>query len=371
MDVKLTTFNIENLFTRFDFNAFTNKGDQRYLPDVVRFYAHFADQDGDLSKFDDFRRLVQAATISQDDDKRQHTALAMAESDPMIFCLQEVDSLAALQRFRDLYLHKATADRFPQLVLHEGNDPRGIDVAAMARDIRPVLSRSHAWLTPGWFGDQGARDALVDEFPEVKSEIGKRRRIFRRDCLELEFRTGDRTLTIFNCHFKSMSGGRAGTVGVRQLEALAVREIIRRKFPDPAQANWAVVGDLNDYRMQIKVRATLNGNGQFEEEIVHLSDQDASGIDPLIKNGFSFNVAEMLTETERWTHYYSWGRSKTQLDYILVSPALREAVNDVRIIRHGLPYRVPNTENIRRYPRIGHDRPKASDHCPLTAVISM
>lgn len=371
MDVKLTTFNIENLFTRFDFGAFTNERDQRYLPPVVRFLGDFADQDGDLSKFEDFRRMVQTAAVSQDDDKRQHTALAMAEADPMIFCLQEVDSMAALERFRDAYLYKTTADRFPQLILHEGNDPRGIDVAAMARDIRPVFARSHAWLTPGWLGDKAARDALVDEFPSVKSEIGKRRRIFRRDCLELEFRNGDKTLTIFNCHFKSMSGGREKTVGVRQLEALTVREIIHRKFSDPASANWAVVGDLNDYRMQIKVRAARDAAGAFVEDVVKLADDDPSGIDPLVKDGFSYNTAEALPETERWTHYFSGGRSKTQLDYILVSPALKNAVSDVSVIRRGQPYRVPNTEDVHRYPRIGHDRPKASDHCPLTAAIAI
>jgi len=32
---------------------------------------------------------------------------------------------------------------------------------------------------------------------------------------------------------------------------------------------------------------------------------------------------------------------------------------------HGMPFRVPNTESVSRYPRTGWDRPKASDHCPV------
>ncbi|MFG5379907.1 endonuclease/exonuclease/phosphatase family protein [Yoonia sp. R2-816] len=371
MDAKISTFNIENLFTRFNFGAFTSERDQRYLPPVIKFLGDFANQDGDLSKFDDFKRLMQSAAVAQDDDKRQHTALAMAEADPMIFCLQEVDGIGALERFRDAYLYKATKDRFPQLVLQEGNDPRGIDVAAMTRDIRPVMARSHAWLTPGWLGNADRRRELVAEFPDIKEPIKQRRRVFRRDCLELEIRDGDDSLTIFNCHFKSMGGGRKATIGVRQLEALSVREIIRRKFPDPAVGKWVVVGDLNDYRMQVKVRSALDGNGNPIEEVVHLADDKPSGIDPLVKDGFGFNVVDVLPENERWTHYYASDRTKTQLDYIIVSPALRESVRDVEIIRGGQPYRVPNSGAISRYPRIGHDRPKASDHCPVVATVTI
>ena len=377
MDVKITTFNIENLFTRFNFSAFTNERSQRYLPPIVRFLGDFASQDGDLSKFEDFRRLMRSAAVAQDDDKRQHAALVMAEADPLIFCLQEVDGIDALERFRDHYFNKVQTDRFPQLVLQEGNDPRGIDVAAMARDIRPVLARSHAWVTPGWlWSDQrepedkkAKRAALIAEYPEIEEEIGKRRRIFRRDCLELEVRDGDESLTIYNCHFKSMGGGRDETMGVRQLEALTVREIIRRKFSDPSAGKWVVVGDLNDYRTQIKVSTKRDPDGRPIEKIEHLEANEPSGLDPLLDDGFSHNVVDVLPETDRWTTFYPRDRTKTQLDYILVSPALRESVRDVGIIRSGQPYRVPNTGDIERHPRIGHDRPKASDHCPVTATV--
>lgn len=370
MQVRITTFNIENLLTRFNFSAFSNERDQRYLPPIVQFLGNFADQDMDLSRFEEFRQLMRTAAIAQDDDKRQHTALAMADADPMIFCLQEVDGIDALERFRDAYLYKATRDRYPQLVLQEGNDSRGIDVAAMARDIRPVMARSHAWLTPGWFGDAGIREALVQEYPAISPHINARRRIFRRDCLELELRDGDKSLTIFNCHFKSMGGGRRKTIGVRQLEALTVREIIRRKFPDPSFGNWVIVGDLNDYRMQIKVRAEFDDAGNRVEDIVHLEPGEPSGIDPLLDNGFGVSVLNALPESERWTHFYPADRSKSQLDYIIVSPSLAENVSDIQVVRRGQPIRMPNTVNVTRYPRVGHDRPKASDHRRVTDTIT-
>jgi hypothetical protein len=74
-----------------------------------------------------------------------------------------------------------------------------------------------------------------------------------------------------------------------------------------------------------------------------------------------------------------------QLDYLLLSPALAVANPEpaVEIVRRGLPYRVPLDPHhpdrsvaylatrADRYPRIGWDRPKASDHCPLVIEIDV
>jgi hypothetical protein len=73
------------------------------------------------------------------------------------------------------------------------------------------------------------------------------------------------------------------------------------------------------------------------------------------------------------------------LDHILISPALFVANHEpkVQTVRRGLPYRVPldpaapdrsiaflaTTGD--RYPRIGWDRPKASDHSPLVVELDI
>ena len=81
---------------------------------------------------------------------------------------------------------------------------------------------------------------------------------------------------------------------------------------------------------------------------------------------------------DRWTLYHSRGPQEQhlcQLDYIWLSPALANA-NAARvpeIIRGGQPYRTvfPPGLEVDRFPRVGWDRPKASDHCPVVIELDL
>ncbi|MEJ6395307.1 endonuclease/exonuclease/phosphatase family protein [Gymnodinialimonas sp. 2305UL16-5] len=365
---RLCSFNIENLFTRFDFSAFSDPRAAAYLSPIVQFYGNFGD--GDLTKFEEFKRFVQTAAISQDDDKRQHTALAIAEADAHVYCLQEVDGFDALVRFIEAYVKKTMGERFHNRVLHEGNDMRGIDVAAISVRNVPFYSRSHAWLTGSVIDDTESGQALLDQFPLAKARARQLRsqRVFRRDCLELEVIVGENKVSLFNCHFKSM-GGRdpERSLATRQTEAILVRELITRKFADPAAALWAICGDLNDALEFRFVSSVENDDGSFTESPrgTPPSGEDGSALEVFLSDGFAVNLLDTLPEDERYTHYFAGGRSKTQLDYILASPALAGRVRGApEVIRAGMPHRVPNLATP-RYPRIGWDRPKASDHCPV------
>ncbi len=371
MKVRIATFNMENLFARFDFSAFADEGARKYLPPIVNLYSNF---DGlDQTTFDEFKTLLSAAKVSQEDDKRQMTAQSIAQADADIICLQEVDNVQALTRFRDLYLHKTTPRRYEQVILHEGNDGRGIDVAALATADVPLSSRSHAWMTVGDLGSKQERKALARHYP-IAAKLLKQPAdaVFKRDCLELEVRWPGVELTLFVCHFKSMGGGREKTAAIRQVEALGVRRIIEQKFADPSAARWMVVGDLNDYRRIVKVGPRADGDGRYPETVIELDEAEPSGLDPLLADGFCVNLAERRPVTDQWTHYYAPDRHKTQLDYLLASPVLAgdiQAAPD--ILRAGQPFRVPNTKQLERHPRIGWDRPKASDHCPVVIELDV
>ena len=358
MRFRIATFNVENLFARLDFGAFEEWSYGRRVPPVVGLLERR--ERGDQSGFDEWKSLYRAATVAQDDDKRQLTSLALARANADVVCLQEVDDVVALRRFRDHYVHRTTSQRYQNLVLHEGNDGRGIDVAAMTTREFPPYSRSHASTTGRDLREDRGLEALLERYPKAKTEVaGEKGSVFRRDCLELEFRWGGGGVTVYVCHFKSMYGGAGKTVGTRQMEALAVRRLIEARFDDPASEDWLVVGDLNDYRSYVLV--DRDGNGETLKRL-----RRGSGVDPLLDGGFSVNVVEERDADDQWTHYYGRDRHKTQLDYILASPQLAARLaGRPEIVRGGQPHRVPDSAS--RFPRVGWDRPKASDHCPVIA----
>ena len=323
--LKLMTFNVENLLSRFRFRKF----EEERLVSLM-----------DLESEEERLQLIRTHWNQLNHENRVFTALVIKEAAPEVICLQEVENMRSLKFFHDRYLRRTWGhgfNNYQHQVLIEANDPRGIDVAVMSR-FKIVAAASN----------QEREGAVL--YPDgVREE-----RIFRRDCLEVNVKKQNKVLTIFVCHFKSMAGGRANTKGRRAAEAAAVREIIQERFEDPAGANWVVVGDLNDY-------TETDG-----------TPDDAHGLGALIDGGFCEDAVKRIADPlDRWTHYYAGEDSYHQLDYILLSPALAAANPDVvpRIVRCGQPFRALRYEG-QRFPRVGYDRPKASDHCPVTMELS-
>jgi predicted extracellular nuclease len=369
MSLRLATFNVENLMNRFDFSGFRNE----------------LHQDRALALYEirdeaQYKALESARAIAHTDDTRQLSALAIAATRADIVCMQEVDNLDALKAFEYGYLFKMIGSGYREKYLATGNDSRGIDVAVMTRpetaDGQPiefVRMTSHAHVTFAEFGLHTAELAALG--------IEAHERIFRRDCLELDFRIGGRPLTLYAVHFKSMGSprngltGREATMPVRIAEAKAVRRIIEDRFgkdhaPDK---NWAVCGDLNDYRERIVIEGEAHSGYRFTP-----ATETISCVDVLLEGGFAENVVARLPEMERWTLYHTRGpqeRHLCQLDYMLLSRRLAasnsKALPD--IVRNGQPYRTifPEGQDVPRYPRTGWDRPKASDHCPVAITLDI
>ena len=370
MTIRIATFNAENLLSRFDFSGFRN--------DLWK--------DRALTLFDirdeaQYQRLEAARAVATADDVRQQTALAIADTQADLVCLQEVEDKAALDAFEFGYLFKMIGQGYREKQVSRGNDGRGIDVGAMFRNetalgdpIELVRVESHAVLS---YDNLGVYD------PSLKSrDLAPTDRVFKRDCLELHYRVGGRPLTVFVVHFKSMGGWRDGmpgreyTMPIRIAEAKAVRKIVERAF-DGAPAdrmNWVICGDFNDYRERVVVEGGSRGPFRFRVE----TEQVHTSLDVLLSGGFSINAMERRDPLDRWTLFHSRGpdeRHLCQLDYILLSPKLAhdnpQAVPD--IVRGGQPFRViaPDGQIPERYPRIGWDRPKASDHCPVAITLNI
>ncbi len=368
MSLRLATFNIENLMTRFDFSGWRN---QLRQDRVLRLF--------EVGSREEYEQLEQARLIAQTDDTRQLSALAIADADADILCLQEVDNMPALQAFEYGYLYRMVGNGYRQKFLVEGNDSRGIDVAVLMREetrhgekIEVIDIRSHAMLT---YRDL---DLFNDELALTNRPADK---IFKRDCLELELRIGGKPFSLYVVHFKSMGNardnrdGRLGTMAIRTAEARAVRHIIERQFGGgPATGmNFAICGDMNDYQERIRVVGTRRSGYRFEP-----LREEASALDVFSHDGFAENVVMRRDVMDRWTLYHARGPQEQhlcQLDYIWLSPALAaanpSAVPD--IIRNGQPFRTvfPPGQEVERFPRIGWDRPKASDHCPVVLEFSL
>lgn len=368
MSIRIATFNIENLIARFDFTGYRNqlKSDR-----VLKLF--------DIKSEADYQRLEAARIVSSTDDTRQLSALAIADTDADILCLQEVDNMEALKAFEYGYLFRMIGSGYRQKYLVEGNDSRGIDVAVLmreeTRDGQPIELRdvtSHAALT---YHDLGLYH------PGLGSNVGPDDRIFKRDCLELDLRVGGRPLTVYVVHFKSMTNGRDGvdgrtsTMPVREAEAKAVRHIIENRFgrDQSLRRNFVICGDMNDYQERVDVVGDRRHGYHFDPK-----EGLASALDVFSHDGFAENAMLRRDVLDRWTLFHARGPQEQhlcQLDYIWLSRHLAEAnpnaVPDV--IRNGQPFRTPFPpgQEVERYPRIGWDRPKASDHCPVAITLHL
>jgi endonuclease/exonuclease/phosphatase family metal-dependent hydrolase len=296
--VRIATFNVENLFARFMFKA--NQDPQVAVAQGWR---------SDQTKFTVY-----------DEDSKHITGALLNEVNADLLCLQEVEDLDVLKRFRTDYL--GGRRNYPYGVVIDGNDPRRIDVAVLSR--LPILA-ARTW----------------QHLPYGSGYI------FSRDCLEVDIDMPDGSvLTVYNNHFKSMIGGRGATKAKRVRQSKAVREIVQSRFGTNAGqgGNQLVIcGDFNDYR----------GAG--------------SGLTALTEWSQVQDVVRRLPSDAEWTHYWNGGDEYRQLDYLLMSDSLANAHAGVKPIiwRYGLPWRASRYDG-RRYEGVGPSKPKASDHCPVS-----
>lgn len=222
MILKVGTFNLNNLFSRFNFKG---KIDAIIAGDTAMSVTYTFNDPQDYRIRTYMGRLVK----EKEPARRQKVAQRILEMQLDLLALQEVEDLPTLQQFCREDLNGS----YPYQVLVEGNDPRLIDVA--------VISRLPLGGVTSW------RFATHPDEEDVS--------IFSRDLLELEVYNPGRTkrlFTLFNTHLKSqyLAPGenpvtgrqRADLTRTRQAQ-VAARIIEARTRPDSA---YLLVGDMND-----------------------------------------------------------------------------------------------------------------------------
>jgi endonuclease/exonuclease/phosphatase family metal-dependent hydrolase len=215
---------------------------------------------------------------------------AVRETGPDVLALQEMGPEPYLEELqRDL---AADGAAYPHRELLDGPDPKR-HVALLSRV--PLRVQRHA------------------EVPHRGAGLPD---LVRRGVLEATVAFGDGEVTLFVVHLKSRHTEKPtdpNSVAQRLGEAEAVRDIVLRRCPRPAEKAFLVLGDFNDGPRSKPVRTLLHRGETTIAEALPAADVAGDG----------------------WTHHYRKVDVFSRVDYILVSPALRPAV--VRMWVHDSP----------------------------------
>lgn len=322
--ITIATFNVENLFTRYDFRGKKQLVDgQLVRKPLTKTELAKASKNGLI--------LNPKIMKTQLRVNRKLTADAIKALKADIVGLQEVESQNTLKIFNSRYLKRK---KFAYPLVIDGNDRRYIDVGVLSH--YPIdFVRTHQY---------------------TKSPSG-RSLLFSRDCLEAHINIGDTSLPIFVNHFTSMMRGRQASRKRRTDQANGVIDILIERFgQDYQNADFVILGDFNDF--------------------LEAGKGNESGMTPLLDNDKLVNVVNRLPVGERWTHYYEGDHSYRQLDYILLSKSLADKNPDVlpvierrgqsrKVNLAGEPLRVKTFfEGVTK-------SKKASDHCPVAITINV
>jgi endonuclease/exonuclease/phosphatase family metal-dependent hydrolase len=223
MLVSVGTFNLNNLFSRFDFNADISTASKSTVGTKTVF--RFDDPSG-------FKlRTYQGKLVNpKQPADRSLLARRIKEMNVDVLAVQEVEDVDTLKQFNGVDLDGL----YEHVVLIEGNDPRMIDVGLLSKH---PLAAVTTW--------QHTADPANPAHP-----------VFSRDLLQVEVLKGDREthwFTVFVNHLKShfvpfnvadkeAEGQRANELRRRQCEA-AAQIIAGQMRPN---SRFLVVGDMND-----------------------------------------------------------------------------------------------------------------------------
>ncbi|WP_395645695.1 endonuclease/exonuclease/phosphatase family protein [Terricaulis sp.] len=256
---------------------------------------------------------------------RALTAQVIANADADVLALQEVFDQRTLDAFHDAHLAPISA-LYPHRICVQGNDGRR-HVALMSRMPWAQL-QSHATLN---YADIG----LDPPNGETASAS-----VFRRDCLTASIGG----VLILNVHFKAPSD--AATLEVTRREALAVRKLIERRFADPGDARWMIIGDLN------------------------VNDVPVGDVLDVLTAGFAVDLAADQPAAERWTYFNAHYNSYARPDRVLVSPALAPLCRNFEVRREGMSSAALAYGGA-RLDDVGLVRPRASDHALLVVEVDV
>lgn len=226
MQLKIGTFNLNNLFSRFNFDF------RAEVPDLKEGSVEFKKVQKLVSGLNERSVEYEGVALKHKDaEDRKAVVRRIQAMDLDILAAQEVEDIETLRYFVNHELD--THGLYPHLILVEGNDPRLIDLAILSKyPIGAVTTWQHA----------------------VHSD-NPGERVFSRDLLQADILSKDRKkrlCTVFNNHLKShfvrfpedqVEGAKRANAKRRQQAEVAAKIIAGEMSADD---RFVVLGDMND-----------------------------------------------------------------------------------------------------------------------------
>ncbi len=345
---RLATFNCENLFSRPKIFGESKTRANQLLGYVAKLQAALHEEVYDHARIADLVQKLQgyafinnlrgtysaASGASEwlgtvelvrgtvDDIAVANTARVIGEIDADVICLIEIENRNLLQAFHDdllypRFLKPAAHPRYTSVMSIEGNDTRGIDVALMSR--RPL----------GW---------MRSHIHERTTYQGQNVALFSRDCLEVQVDLGlpsGQPLHLLVNHFKSMGYSAPSDPRSDKRRRTQARRVAELASAHDLDNEFVVVaGDLN-------------------------SDSSSPSLEALVNHPGLYNANLELPADQRAT----FRTGNQQLDYLLLSRALRSHLTAVHIERRGMYTKTKWPH----YPEVTNTRTQASDHGAVVA----
>lgn len=232
-----------------------------------------------------------------------------------VIALQEVESKSTLKAFVSKYIPEMNYE----VILREGNDGRGIDVAILTK--LPVLN--------------------IKNYKNVKVNVpGSEPQLLSRDLLQVKLKANDNyTFTTFVTHLKSHHGGDQADIK-REAEAKKIRQLVKSFVKSNPSKNYILAGDFNDTYDSKPLRPLL---------------------DPKVSD---LNLTDIIFKdlgTAQHVYTYHPQKFRSRIDYILVSPTMMKEYINKSVYIH-------KTSSINENKFIFFE---ASDHLPVTAKFNV
>jgi endonuclease/exonuclease/phosphatase family metal-dependent hydrolase len=266
---------------------------------------------------------VELATEPVTEAATRMTARVIQDVAADVIGIVEAEDRPALVRFNKELL----GGFYEHIMLVDGNDERGIDVAILTRD--------------------GFKIESIRSNVDTEDDQGQ---VFSRDCAQYEVRTpaGNSVHVLIN-HFKSQSGGGGAK---RKRQAKAVRKIVDELVA--ADQHVVVLGDLNEGPAAGSASAT-NLAALYNENSPLVECYSLPGFEIGSKPG-SFNDCGL----------------RNRLDYVFISESLRPHFVRGQVFRKGLwGMRQTRPTAWGTYPEMADGSEQASDHSALVVEVDV